>query len=154
MTTEKNDVGSELLRAAEDLVKSVPAERMGRGSLRYRLAPYRDQLRELLISSPLSIRAIVRLLEGLETPVRVSPTRLGIYLKTEWPEEWEKHANRLNSGSKRKSPTDKKPASTVATEKKINQASPTPAAKKPPLTAGDLRSMTGQIDAENYRTDD
>jgi hypothetical protein len=35
------------------------------------------------------------------------------------------------------------------------QVKPTePPAKKPPLTAGDLRAMTGQIDPETYRSDE
>jgi hypothetical protein len=105
MTTD-NAEGGQLLRAAEELVRNKAAP-SGRGSVRYRLAPYRDDLRELLISSPLSIRALARLLETLETPVVVTPNSLNRYLKTEWPDEWESHAKRLRGGSKSRPAVEK-----------------------------------------------
>lgn len=97
--------GGDLLRAAEEMVKEVAKSQ--KGTVRYRLAPYRDQLRELLISSPLSIRAMSRLLESLG--VHVSGKSLGAYLKREWPDEFQKHASRLRGGAVTKVSSELKP---------------------------------------------
>lgn len=109
-----------LLKAAAELVSGKAEKASGRGSVRYRLAPYRDQLKTLLTDSPLSVRAIGRLLDGLN--VHVSLNGLCNYLRSEFPNEWDSHAKRLRGGSKSRPAVEKenKPRAKSVTKGETN----------------------------------
>lgn len=83
----------------------------GRGLARYKLEPYRDQLRELLIRSPLSISAIAKLLS--DNGVTIGRQALQAYLEREFPEEFAKYKARTR-------PTQRQPQQ-KKTEKEATQ---------------------------------
>ncbi|MGY2162076.1 hypothetical protein HX799_09180 [Pseudomonas tolaasii] len=156
------------------LAKEEATEQKNRRGAGYRLLnPVRVQI-ALLMQRGKTVKDIHRALdEALGIKVDLKTVRK--FMVENMPEEYASYlgANKRGKKENRVYQDGSKPAHEELT------ASPTPAeqeeinrhleiktspvqqvktaemsAKKPPLTAGDLRAMTGQLDPEKYRTDD
>lgn len=155
------------------LAKEEAAEQKNRRGAGYRLLnPVRAQI-ALLMQRGKTVKDIHRALdEALGIKVDLKTVRK--FMVDHMPEEYAsylgvtKRGKKENRGFKDGSkPTDEElqAPSTPVEQAEIDKftgaaTSETgvkpaePSAKKPPLTAGDLRAMTGQIDPETYRPDE
>jgi len=164
--------------SVEDLIEAAAAEAEAelkgkRGSARAQLLGHEEQLL-LMLRKRLPLRKQVETLKLFRPPINVTAVSLRNFLITEFPEQWAEYLSETARGRKENrvyrdgsKPTDEElqapltPVEQAEVDKFLGAATPEtqvkpaePSAKKPPLTAGDLRAMTGQIDPETYRSDE
>lgn len=164
--------------SVEDLIEAAAAEAEAelkgkRGSARAQLLGHEEQLL-LMLRKRLPLRKQVETLKLFRPPINVTAVSLRNFLITEFPEQWADYLAETARGRKENrvyrdgsKPTDEElqapltPVEQAEVEQFLGAATSetqvkptTPSAKKPPLTAGDLRAMTDQIDHETYRPDE
>ncbi|MGA4475301.1 hypothetical protein ACPA2M_20235 [Ectopseudomonas chengduensis] len=155
------------------LAKEEATEQKNRRGAGYRLLnPVRAQI-ALLMQRGKTVKDIHRALdEALGIKVDLKTVRK--FMVDHMPEEYASYLGATKRGKKENrvfrdgsKPTDEElqapltPVEQAEVDKFLGAATPEtqvkpaePSAKKPPLTAGDLRAMTGQIDPETYRSDE